>query len=109
MPRPQPIPSYLMALAVGEIDYRDMSRITGVYANPILVDAAAFEFNNTQDMIDAAEKLYGPYQWEKYDILVGENGFEKVIGVACKLELDEASKFISLPKKSGALRQLHAM
>jgi len=67
---PQPIPSYLMALAVGEISYRPMSPITGVYANPLLVDAAAYEFGNTQEMIDKAEKLYGPYQWGKYDILV---------------------------------------
>lgn len=67
---PQPIPSYLMALAVGEIDYRPMSPITGVYASPTIVDAAAYEFGNTQEMIEAAEKLYGPYQWGKYDILV---------------------------------------
>lgn len=67
---PQPIPSYLMALAVGEIDYRSLSPISGVYANPALIDAAAYEFGNTQQMIDAAEKLYGPYRWEKYDILV---------------------------------------
>ncbi|NIV16635.1 MAG: aminopeptidase, partial [Aliifodinibius sp.] len=67
---PQPIPSYLMALAVGEIDYRPMSPITAVYANSTIADAAAYEFGNTQEMIQAAEKLYGPYQWGEYDILV---------------------------------------
>lgn len=67
---PQPIPSYLLALAVGDIAYSSMGPHSGVYAEPSIVDAAAYEFGNTEDMISTAEKLYGPYRWGKYDILV---------------------------------------
>lgn len=67
---PQPIPSYLLALAVGDIAYKPMGPHSGVYAESSLVDAAAYEFGNTEDMISATEKLYGPYRWGKYDILV---------------------------------------
>ena len=66
----QPIPSYLMALAVGDVRFRAIGDRTGVYAIPSLIDAAAEEFNEMQAMVDAAEKLYGPYVWGRYDLLV---------------------------------------
>ena len=67
---PQPIPSYLIALAVGDIEFQAMSERTGVYAEPSVVERAAKEFEDTEDMMQAVEKLYGPYQWQRYDILV---------------------------------------
>ncbi|HEX2122798.1 MAG TPA: M1 family metallopeptidase, partial [Thermoanaerobaculia bacterium] len=67
---PQPIPSYLLALAVGDLAFRPLGRNSGVYAEKPMIDAAAFELADTQKMIDAAEKLYGPYQWGQYDVLV---------------------------------------
>jgi len=67
---PQPIPSYLFALAVGEIASRDIGRRSRVYAEPDVVEAAAWEFARTEDMLQEAEKLYGPYPWERYDMLV---------------------------------------
>jgi aminopeptidase N len=66
----QPIPSYLMALAVGDVQFRSIGDRTGVYAIPSLIDAAANEFSEMQAMVDAAEKLYGPYVWGRYDLLV---------------------------------------
>ena len=66
----QPIPSYLMALAVGDIEFRSISERAGIYAEPPVVDSAAWEFAETDEMIQAAEKLYGPYLWERYDMLV---------------------------------------
>lgn len=66
----QPIPSYLLALAVGDIDYRAISERSGVYAEPGVVDKAAWEFADLEKMIQAAEKLYGPYRWQQYDVLV---------------------------------------
>lgn len=66
----QPIPSYLIALAVGDIDFRPLGARTGVYAEPSVVDAAAREFADTERMVEATEKLYGPYRWDRYDILV---------------------------------------
>jgi len=66
----QPIPSYLMALAVGDVQFRPVGDRTGVYAIPSLIDAAANEFSDMQAMVDAAEKLYGPYVWGRYDLLI---------------------------------------
>ncbi|HEU5163452.1 MAG TPA: M1 family metallopeptidase, partial [Thermoanaerobaculia bacterium] len=67
---PQPIPSYLMALAVGEIAFRSLGEISGVYAEPPVVEKAAWELADTPKMIAAAEALYGPYRWGRYDILI---------------------------------------
>lgn len=66
----QPIPSYLMALAVGDVEFRSVGNRTGVYAIPSLIDQAAEEFSDMQAMVDAAEKLYGPYVWGRYDLLI---------------------------------------
>ncbi len=66
----QAIPSYLLALSVGELDVRSTGPRTAVFAEPAVVAKAAKEFEDTEAMIEAAEKLYGPYRWERYDILV---------------------------------------
>jgi len=67
---PQPIPSYLLALAVGNIFFAPLGEQTGVYTEPEVLDAAVFEFANTQDMLDTAAEMFGPYQWGRYDLLV---------------------------------------
>lgn len=67
---PQPVPSYLVALAVGDLEFREIGGRSGVYAEPTVVDGAAWEFADTEQMIEAAERLYGPYRWGRYDILV---------------------------------------
>ena len=66
----QPVPAYLIALAVGPFEFRSTGPRTGVYAEPSLVEAAAWEFANGEDQIKAAEALYGPYRWDIYDLLV---------------------------------------
>jgi len=65
-----PIPPYLIALAVGDLQFRPIGRNTGVYAEPSVVARAAAEFAEVDQMIDAAEKLYGVYRWGRYDLLV---------------------------------------
>lgn len=65
-----PIPPYLIALAVGDIAFRPIGTMTGVYAEPAVVDKAASEFREVDQMVAAASKLYGPYRWGRYDILV---------------------------------------
>lgn len=67
---PQAIPPYLIAIAVGDLEFKAMSDITGVYAEKGILDAAAAEFIDTQAMIDATEKLFGPYRWGRYDLLI---------------------------------------
>src|SRR5579859_572970 len=65
-----PIPSYLIALAVGDLQFRPMGNRTGVYAEPGVVERAAKEFEDTEKMLRAAQELYGPYRWGRYDLLV---------------------------------------
>jgi leukotriene-A4 hydrolase len=67
---PQPIPSYLIALAVGNLSFRELGPRSGVYAEPSVVDAAAAEFADTEAMIAAVEEMFGPYRWGRYDLLV---------------------------------------
>ena len=64
------IPSYLIALAVGDLQFRPIGSRTGVYAEPSVVDRAAKEFEDTEKMLTAAQELYGPYRWGRYDLLV---------------------------------------
>ena len=66
----QPIPPYLIALAVGDIEFRNLGARTGVYAEPNMVDKAAKEFVDMEKMVVAAEELYGPYRWGRYDVIV---------------------------------------
>lgn len=67
---PQPIAPYLFAFAVGELASRDIGPRSRVWAEPSVVDAAAWEFSDIEAMIDAGEKLFGPYAWERFDVLV---------------------------------------
>jgi leukotriene-A4 hydrolase len=67
---PQKIPSYLMAIAAGDLVFKPISERSGVWAEPAMVDKAQAEFADTEKMIQTAESLYGPYRWGRYDILV---------------------------------------
>ncbi len=67
---PQPIPSYLFAIAAGDIAFQELGPRTGVYAEPDLLAAAAWEFAENEAKIQRAEQLFGPYRWDRYDILI---------------------------------------
>ena len=64
------IPAYLIALAVGDIAFQATGPRTGVYAEPSVVATAAKEFEDTEKMLTAAEKLFGRYRWGRYDLLI---------------------------------------
>jgi len=67
---PQPIPSYLLAIAAGDLVFEPISERSGIWAEPSMVHKAAREFEDTEKMIAVAEGLYGPYRWGRYDVLV---------------------------------------
>lgn len=67
---PQAVPAYLIALAVGDLQFKGMSKQTGVYAEPSVLASALAEFDDTQAMIEATEALYGEYRWGRYDLLI---------------------------------------
>ncbi|HEX8622012.1 MAG TPA: M1 family metallopeptidase [Allosphingosinicella sp.] len=66
----KPVAPYLIALAVGDIGFKPLGPRTGVYAEPATLERAAAELTDTEKMVDAAEKLYGPYRWGRYDVIV---------------------------------------
>ena len=67
---PQPIPSYLLAIAVGDIKFKAINDHIGVYAEEYILDAATEEFSETPLMEASNAKLYGPYRWGRYDLIV---------------------------------------
>ncbi len=67
---PQPIPSYLIALAVGDLQFKAMGERTGVYAEAEWLEKAAKEFEDTENMLIETEKRYGEYSWGRYDLLI---------------------------------------
>lgn len=64
------IPSYLMAIAVGDVEFKSIDNRTGVYAEHSIIDKAKWEFAELGKMVIAAEKLFGPYRWGRYDVIV---------------------------------------
>jgi leukotriene A-4 hydrolase/aminopeptidase len=67
---PQPIPPYLFAFAVGDLASKDLSSRSRVWTEPEQLEAAAWEFALVEDHLHAAEALFGPYDWERFDLLV---------------------------------------
>ncbi len=65
-----PIPSYLIALAVGDLEFASLGNRTGVYTEPAMIDKCVDEFTDVESMVEAAEELYGKYKWGRYDIIV---------------------------------------
>jgi leukotriene-A4 hydrolase len=66
----KPVPPYLIAIAVGDLKFKSLGLRTGVYTEPSMLPKAAFELADTEKMVVATEKVYGPYRWGRYDLLV---------------------------------------
>ena len=66
----QSIPPYLIALAVGNLEFKAIDSRTGVYAEPSMIVKCANELIDMGKMVDSAENLYGAYDWDRYDVIV---------------------------------------
>jgi len=66
----QPIPAYLLALAVGDLQFQRIGKRTGIWAEPSMVAKSAKEFEDMELMLEAVESMYGPYRWDRYDVLM---------------------------------------
>jgi aminopeptidase N len=71
----QPIPSYLIAIAIGDLGFRGLDERVGVWTEPSQLDAAAAEFADLPRMVEAGEAMAGPYRWERYDLLIMPRAF----------------------------------
>ncbi|RST30003.1 M1 family peptidase [Sphingomonas ginkgonis] len=67
---PHSVAPYMIAIAVGDLAFRSLGPRSGVWAEPATLPAAARELGDTEKMIDAAEQLYGPYRWGRYDMII---------------------------------------
>ena len=66
----KPVPAYLVALSVGNLSFKAIGERCGIYSEPEMLEKAAWEFADVEKMLKAAEALYGPYQWGRYDLLL---------------------------------------
>ena len=66
----QPIPPYLIALAIGDLEYGEIGARTAIYAEPSMLKASVYEFADMEKMLVEAENLYGKYLWDRYDVIV---------------------------------------
>ena len=74
--QPVPLSPYLLALAVGELARRDLSPRCAVWAEPSAVEAAAFEFAETEEFLSAVEKeSQRAFRWHRADLLVLPKSF----------------------------------
>src|SRR5271166_6928662 len=67
---PKAVPSYLLTLAIGDLDFKETGPRSGVFAEASLAKAAAKEFADTEAMLAAAEQLLGHHPWGRFDQLV---------------------------------------
>jgi aminopeptidase N len=66
----KPVPPYLIAIAAGDIDFKAIGPRTGVWAEPSVLERAHAEVADTEEMVVAAEGLYGDYRWGRYDMII---------------------------------------
>jgi leukotriene A-4 hydrolase/aminopeptidase len=67
---PQSIPPYLFAFAVGNITAQDLGPRSRCYTEPEMMEKSAWEFAEVDKMLLAAEEIFGPYLWDRFDFLV---------------------------------------
>lgn len=69
--QPIPIPSYLVALASGDIHSLPIGPRSAIYSELPGLQACQWEFErDMENFIKIAENLIFPYEWERYDALV---------------------------------------
>lgn len=66
----KPIPTHLLAIAVGELSFQATGPRSGIYTEPGMLAAAVKEFEDTESMIQIAESILGPYAWGRFDMII---------------------------------------
>ncbi|MBH5321933.1 M1 family metallopeptidase [Aurantiacibacter sediminis] len=64
------VPPYLIAIAAGNLEFAELGPRSGVYAEPEMIEAAAEELGDTEELIDAGIELFGEYRWGRYDMII---------------------------------------
>jgi leukotriene-A4 hydrolase len=74
----KPTPAWSIALAVGDLQYKETGPRSGVYADKSMIKAAAKSFADTEAMLQADEKMFGTYRWSRYDIVVMPSNYPTI-------------------------------
>jgi len=64
------MPSYLIAIAIGDLEYRSLGKRVGVITEPCRIDAVAWELDELELYLDYTEEYMTPYIWGNYSILI---------------------------------------
>ncbi|XP_028650799.1 aminopeptidase RNPEPL1 [Erpetoichthys calabaricus] len=65
-----PVPAYLVALVAGELIPADIGPRSRIWAEPCILNMAVSKLNGqVESWLCAAERLFGPYVWGRYDIV----------------------------------------
>lgn len=67
---PFTIPSYLFTFFAGDVEFRELSERCGVWAEPSILDNAAWELGEQEQVLQIVEGMLTPYSWGRYDIIV---------------------------------------
>lgn len=68
--QPVPTSAYLIAMAGGNLESREVSDRVRIWSEPEVIESAHYEFAETEEFLKAAEDITGcPYQWGRYDVL----------------------------------------
>ena len=81
----KPTPAWEIALAVGDLKFKETGPRSGVYAEKSMIDAAAKSFANTETMLQADEKMFGSYRWSRFDIVVMPSNYPTLGAAAPRL------------------------
>lgn len=73
--QPVPVSTYLISLAVGELEFESIGERTGVWGERGVVERSAYEFASMEKMVKAGEEVCGEYVWTRYDVLVLPGSF----------------------------------
>lgn len=65
-----PIPSYLVAIAIGDLEYKSLGRRVGVITEPSMIDSVAEELAELEILLDTAEAYIGEYIWGNYTVII---------------------------------------
>ncbi|OQR87223.1 leukotriene A4 hydrolase [Achlya hypogyna] len=64
------VPSYLIAMVIGNLESREVGPRSRVWSEPSQVDAVAYEFAQTEDFLRNAEEIMDQeYVWGRYDMV----------------------------------------
>ena len=70
-----PVPNYLIALAAGNIEGRDISETITVYSEPEFLDNVFNELEDLPKILNYSISYMGEYEWGKYNVLVLPKSF----------------------------------